>query len=203
MAARRQAVSYLADEELLRRAFDAEPEIVEAAVARSLQLTSQPGDRRNATVRRILGEPVLASHYDGLDVDYRVWNEEKRYVKDVDKGDVPPPKGMVLVENVSLTISDGPTVLFKKAYKGNKARRTEAFAPGTPVKDGYHVKFNAAEIDYVEMCTSLLAPLGPEALKAAGDSRNKYVREAAAVLADTWLKVSTKIEREGEEDDDD
>jgi hypothetical protein len=178
------AIRRLADRRLLaevaRTAGDAG--LRAEALARAAQAEGEVPDPKNVQVRHILLDPALRNHYGELELAFRLWTEEKRYVKEDEDLSEPQPKGKVLVENVSLAIRRGDEVLFEKSYRGNRPRKAEPFAPGYPREGGYLVKVNAADIDYLEICRALLKPLGGEQLALAARSENKYVRTAAASM---------------------
>jgi hypothetical protein len=207
-AARVQAVQYLDEAESLERLSAADdPAVRAAARARLARLTEQPesDDPRLERVRVLLSDPALRQGQGPLRLESRVWVDERRYVGDEAQGTRSPPKGKVLLENVSIAIRAGDEVRFRKLYRGNKPRRAEVFAPGMARAGGYFVKLNRAEIDYVEIAEALLRPLGGDAVPRASRSDDKYVRAAAQRLADAWLAAppdsEARFEGEGEEDD--
>ncbi len=207
-AARVQAVQYLDEAESLQRLLEADdPAVRGAARARLARLSDRPetDDPRLERVRVLLSDPALRTGQGPLQLESRVWIDEKRYVGDEAQGTRSPPKGKVLLENVSIAIRAGDDVRFRKLYRGNKPRRAEVFAPGMARAGGYFVKLNRAEIDYVEIAEALLRPLGGEAVSRASRSDDKYVRAAAQRLADAWMAASPGngpgVEGEGEEDD--
>ena len=202
---RLQAIRGLSDPEVLRHVLEAaaDPDLLKAALDRTVEIEGQVADPRNVEVRRILLDPVIVKHYGRLDLDCRISTDERRYIKERDEGKEQPAKGKVLMESVGLAIREGDEVLFRKTYRGNKARRAEPFNPGAPVQGGYLVKVNRTDIDYVEIGEALLRPLDGDLLKSAAASENKYVRAAAIALSDSWrTSVPAKIESDGEEEDD-
>jgi hypothetical protein len=175
-------------------------------MARTLRVEAPAPDPRDVQVRLMLLDPAIAGRHGRLDVDFRVALDEKRYVKDeaASGGPGTPVKGKVLVENVTLTIRRGDEVLFKKSYRGHKARKAEAFSPEAPVEGGYLMKVNSAELDYVEIAESLLTIPDKSDLNLALGSKSKYIHAAAAALSDSWRGGGApKIESEREEASDD
>jgi hypothetical protein len=169
-----------------------------------IEAESQVDDARNLEIRRMLRDPIFVRSLGRLEIDFRIGLDEKRYVKeDVDAGDE-ASKGKVLVETVALTIRKGRDVVFKKTYRGHKSRKAEAFSSGAPIRDGYLLKVNSAEVDCVEIAEALLAGLDENDLRVALGSNNKYIRAAATAVSDSWRGGSATIEsgNEGAIDDD-
>ncbi len=159
-----------------------DPEVRDEALRRMAQLQGQAVDPRNTLVRQILLEPTILAHYGGLELDCRIWMEEKRYVKEDGAASYPPPKGKVLMERVSIAIRKGQEVLFRKTYLGSKGRKLESFPPELAIVEGYHVKVHPADVDVLEITQALLKPLPKDLLARAARSDNKYVRTAATAM---------------------
>src|SRR5262249_39815070 len=116
-----------------------------AALEPLSRLDGQPGGPRHTRLREMPLDPAPARPgQPRLALDFRIATDEKRYVRD-DSGAL--VKGKVLVEAVTVTVRRGGELLFRKVYRGNKARRGEVFGAGAPVEGGYRVKFNPAEVD--------------------------------------------------------
>jgi len=183
-----------------------DPGVRAAAVERTLRVGAQAPDPREVGIRLLLLDPAIAGRYGRLDMAFQVALEEKRYVKDEapSGGTEALVKGKVLVENVALTIRRGDEVLFKKAYRGRKARKAEAFNPEAPEQGGYLMKVHPAELDYVEIAQALLAHQAQNNLKVALGSKSKYIHAAAAALSDSWRGGGApKIASEHDEASDD
>jgi hypothetical protein len=200
---RAQAVSFLTDQRNLAELAVTGPR--EAALDRLIEVRSQPADPRNRRVQAMLLDPALVRSLGPLELDVRIGVDEKRYVRDDPGSGSPPTKGKVLVETVSLAIRRGDEVLFRKSYRGHKARKGEAFSSGSAVQGGYLTKVNAAEVDCVEIAQALLAGLREGELRVASASKDKYIHAAAAALSDTWRGGGEhRIEPEsGEAEEDD
>jgi hypothetical protein len=183
-AVRLAAIREVAEKEVLSRCASqaGDPELRDEAFRRMAQLEGQAVDPRNTLVRQILLDPAVVKYYGGLDLDCKIWMEEKRYVKEDAPASYPAPKGKVLMEHVSITIRRGSEVLFKKTYLGIKGRKLESFPPELAVVEGYHVKIHSADVDYLEIAQALLKPLPKEELTQAGRSENKYVNTAATTM---------------------
>jgi hypothetical protein len=139
-----------------------------------------------------------------LDVAFRVGTDEKRYLQESDDAATPPPKGKVLVESVTVSIQRGEETLLQRVFRGNRGRRSEVFAPGSPVEDGYRVRVNRAEIDFLEVATALLQALSPAAFDMAERSDNKYLSAATQLFESgrgQALSRRESSESQGEDDD--
>jgi len=207
IAVRLAAVAALSDRDALRRVLDtaSDPEVRGAAEVRMIGLQGESPDPRNLTLRRILAERALTDHYGTLDLDFRIWTDEKRYVREDDDASTNPPKGKVVSEFITVSVRQGTKVLYRKTFRARKPRKSEVFAQGSLREEGYGVKLNRAEIDYLEICEALLAPLDDGALAVAARSNNKYLSASAHALLDDahrGLVPSKRTEPEGEGDDD-
>ena len=136
----------------------------------------------------MLLDPAIEGPAGHLELEFGVRFDEKRYVKD-NRGAELPAKGKVLVETVTVEVRSGETVLFRKAYRGHKARRAEAFGSEIPVEGGYLVKVNFAEVDDVEIARRLLENSRNYNLAMALSSKNKYIHAAAIGLSDGWRRA--------------
>ena len=178
------AIRQVAEKDVLSRCASqtGDSEIRDEALRRMAQIQGQAVDPRNTLVRQILLDPAVVKYHGGLDLDCKIWMEEKRYVKEDADASYPPPKGKVLMERVSISIRKGPEILFKKTYLGSKGRKLESFPPELAVVEGYHVKIHPADVDCLEISQALLKPLPKDLLTQAGRSENKYVRTAATTM---------------------
>jgi hypothetical protein len=126
-------------------------------------------------IRSVLADPALVALHGPLDLEARVSEDERRYVREDDKG-------KVLVERVSVLVRSGDGILFEKTYRGKKGRKGESFPDDAPQEDGYRLKVNPAEVDLVEVAEALLRGADADAVEAAARSANKYVRSAAEAV---------------------
>jgi hypothetical protein len=148
----------------------------DADVREAAHLVLDPGWPSAGTpperIRSLLADPALVALHGPLDLEARVSEDERRYVREDDKG-------KVLVERVSVLVRSGDGILFEKIYRGKKGRKGESFPDDAPQEDGYRLKVNPAEVDLVEVAEALLRGADADAVEAAARSANKYVRSAA------------------------
>jgi hypothetical protein len=176
------------------------------AVRRQERIVGRASDPRIESLRAILDDRSMRGSGPELTLESRIWSEERRYVSAESGATDPRSKGKVLQENVSVTVRRGDEVLLRALYRGYKPHRAEAFEPSADAVGGYLLKFHPARIDGVEFATQLLAALGAPAPAQAADAENKYLRAAAARLADEWWRpvaLRTTTHDEGTSDDQD
>jgi hypothetical protein len=180
------------------------PALREAATERAIAVAGQPEDPRNIAIRSILLDPAIRDHYRDARLEFRSWNEEKRYMKDLRGGEARQLKGKILQENVLVSIERGDVVVFRRTYRGNRPRKGEAFDAGYPMQGGYLIRMNPAVVDLVGICEALLQPLEKSQVELARSSKNKYISTAAVALLDSWarLGVAATPSQDDEEDDD-
>jgi hypothetical protein len=124
-----------------------------------------------------------------LELDFKVWNDEKRYVRDPQDAGEALEKGKVLLENVRVSIRRNGSVVYDETFRGHRPRKAEAFDPKGPRDGAYAVRRNAAEVDLLAVCDGLMRPFSQAQLEGAKRSKSKYISAVAAGLLDEPIRA--------------
>jgi hypothetical protein len=140
-------------------------------------------DPRETRLKNGLSHPLLAERFGRIEVRVVRETTDRRYVLDETAGGYPPPRGRVVTEKWSARVTtEHSGILSDKVFRGHRGRKGESFHPGLPVLEGNFIKFNSADIDYVDICKDVLKEMDKEDLEIMAANGSKDLRTAATEL---------------------
>ena len=140
-------------------------------------------DPREARLRAALAHPLLTKRFGALDIRIVRGSTERRYTREREEGGYPPLRGRVMIEKWSVRVAaaDG-RLLAEQAFRGHRPGKGEAFDHRLPLAEDSYIKYNSADVNFVQICREVLQTLGSEDLKAIADAGDRDLRAAAVDL---------------------